>query len=78
MVTTIKKMYEMFKFKFKKGDKTVMIDYLIGMHQCDKISTLLFVLVFQAAMESLELTEKRKATTIPSYRFFLTRQMGNR
>ena len=49
----------MFKLKFKKGDETVTIDYLIGVH----------LLVFQTAMESLEKIDKRKAITIPSYRF---------
>jgi len=52
MVTPIKKMCMSFKIKLKKGNETVTIDYLIGVHQSDNL-TLLFVLVFQAAMESL-------------------------
>ena len=60
MVRTIKKMYESFKLVFKKGDESVSIDYLTGVHQGDNLAPLLFILVFQAAMESLETTRQRK------------------
>ena len=70
MVRTIKKMYESFKLVFKKGDESVSIDYLTGVHQGDNLAPLLFILVFQAAMESLETTQQRKEITTPRYNFF--------
>ena len=46
MITSIKKMYESFKLEFKKGQKTVMIEYLIGVHQGDNLTSLLSIPIF--------------------------------
>ena len=48
-----KKMYELFKLKFQKGDKTSTINYLIGVHRGDNLTPLIFFLVLQATMELL-------------------------
>ena len=53
-------MYEKFALELKKGNETTQINYLIGVHQRDSLVPLLFLLVFQAAMESLELTSECK------------------
>ena len=67
---TIKRMYERFSLIVKKGEDEFTIEYLTGVHQGDNLAPLLFVLVFQAAMESLEETEERKKIKNPKYRFF--------
>ena len=70
MIRTIQHMYEKFQLVFKKGKEEVSIDYLTGVHQGDNLAPLLFILVFQAAMESLESTQQRSTISTPSYRFF--------
>ena len=70
MIETIRKMYEKFTLKFKKGKESVSIEYLTGVHQGDNLAPLLFILVFQAAMESLEETEEMKTIQIPTYKMF--------
>ena len=68
MIATIKKMYEQFSLCVKKGEEKATIDYLIGVHQGDNLAPLLFILVFQAAMETLEQTAERKGMSSPTYR----------
>ena len=63
MVRTIKKRYDSFKLILKKGEESISIDYLTGVHQGDNLAPLLFILVFQAAMESLKITRQRKEIT---------------
>ena len=76
MVSTIRKMYEQFSLCIKKGEEEELIDYLIGVHQGDNLAPLLFVLVFQAAMETLELTEERAKISSPTYRYFPDTKKG--
>ena len=45
------------------------IEYLTGVHQGDNLDPPLFVLVFQAAMESLELTNECKDIVKPRYKY---------
>ena len=64
-------MDEKFASKFKKGEETVSIEYLTGFPQGDHLVHLLFILVSQAAMESLEKQKKRnkyKFQNVPKYR----------
>ena len=69
MVHTIKRMYAQFSLLVTRGGEQVTIDYLIGVHQGDNLAPLLFVLVFQPAMESLKTTEERKKISVPTYCF---------
>ena len=71
MRNTIERMYEKFALELKKGNETTQINYLIGVHQGDNLAPLLFVLVFQAAMESLEFTNECKENiSKPEYKYF--------
>ena len=72
MIGTIKRMYEKFKLVFKKGEESVNIEYFTGVHQCDNLAPLLFILVFQAAMESLDSTQQRREISTPRYKLFPT------
>ena len=63
-------MYAHFSLIIKRGDEQVAIDYLIGVYQGENLAPLLFVLVFQAATETLETIEQRKRSSTPTYRFF--------
>ena len=47
-----------------------MIYYLIGVHQGANLAPLLFIIIFQATMESLELTDKQQTIMTPSYSYF--------
>ena len=49
---------------------------MTGVHQGDNLAPLLFVLVFQAAMESLELTNECKEITKPQYKYFPNTKTG--
>ena len=49
-------MYKQFSLCIKKGEEEEIINYLIGVHQGDNLDPLLFVIVFQAAIEILEKT----------------------
>ena len=61
-----------------KGDEKETIDYLIEVHQGDNLAPLLFVLVFQASMETLEHTGKRKGISTPIYQYFPNTKKGVR
>ena len=63
-------MYEKFALELKNAIKKMQINYLTVVHQGDNLATLLFVLVFQAAMESLELTNKCESINKPEYKYF--------
>lgn len=65
MIRTIQHMPEKFQLVFKKGKEEVSIDYLTGVHQGDNLAPLLFILVFQAAMEYLESTQQRSTISTP-------------
>ena len=68
MMRMIKRMYENFKLKLEKGKESTIIDYITGVHQGDNLAPLLFVIVFQAAMESLGLTVECKIIIKPTER----------
>ena len=70
-------MYEKFSLELKKSDKTSTINYLIGVHQGNNFAPLLFVLVFQTAMESLQLTSEWGEITKPQYKYFLDKKKAN-
>ena len=70
MRSTIERMYEKFALELKKGNEKTQIDYLTGVHQGDNLAPLLFVLVFQAAMGSIELTNECKSINKPEYKYF--------
>ena len=63
-------MYEKFALELKKGNETTTIEYLTGVHQGDNLAPLLFVLVFQAAMESLQLSPECEEISKPQYKYF--------
>ena len=67
---------DIFSLCIKKGEEEELINYLIGVHQGDNLAPLLFVLVFQAAMETLEQTEERAKISSPTYRYFPDTKKG--
>ena len=69
-------MYEQFSLCIKKGEENATIDYLIWVRQGDNIIPLLFILVFQAAMETLEQKEERTQISSPTYRYFPDTKKG--
>ena len=62
-------MYKTFKLTIQKRDEIKFIEYLSGVHQGDNLAPLLFVLVFQAAMESLDACSGDLNPSLP-FRFF--------
>ena len=55
LINVIARIYKTFKLNIKKGDKTSFLEYLSGVHQGDPLAPLLFVLVYQACMETLDI-----------------------
>jgi len=54
-VEIIKKLYNDRKIKIKVGSKSTEIDYTTGVHQGDNMSSVLFLFVMQAFLETLQL-----------------------
>ena len=54
LINVIARMYKTFKLNIKKGDETYFLEYLSGVHQGDPLAPPLFVLVYQACMETLD------------------------
>ena len=55
LVQIIKKLYDNCKVKIKIGSKATEINYTTGVHQGDNMSSVLFLFVIQAFLETLEL-----------------------
>ena len=62
-------MYKTFKLTIQKGEDTTFLEYLSGVHQGDNLAHLLFVLVFQAAMQSLDACSGDLNPALP-FKFF--------
>ena len=70
LIETIRKMYKKFALKFKKGEKTVSIVYPTGVHQGNNLAPILFIIVFQAAIESIGKIEEMRQIHISKYKMF--------
>ena len=71
LINVIRKMYKKLALKIEKGEEVSFVDYLIGVHQGDNLASLLFVVVFMAAMQTLEHTcIEQSAFQIPIFNLF--------
>ena len=75
LISVVSRMYEKFTLKIQKGEEESLLEYLIGVHQGDNLAPLLFVLVYQATMESLDATRGDLLAPLP-FRFFPDTKQG--
>ena len=69
-------MYKTFKLNIQKGKETSFLKYLSGVHQGDPLAPLLFVLVYQACMETLDVVRDNDLAPLP-FRYFPDTKTGS-
>ena len=69
-------MYKKFCLIIVKGDETSFLEYIIGVHQGDNLAPLLFVLIFQGCMESLDAIRGDLLPPLP-FKFFSDTKKGS-
>eukprot|EP00957_Ditylum_brightwellii_P066863 5074214-Ditylum_brightwellii.AAC.1 len=69
-------MYSSFSLKFTVREATKEIPYTIGVHQGDNLAPLLFIIFFQAVLDSLEKVWTEHSLPIPMFCYFPMAKSG--